>query len=146
MGKKRRDNRNRSSGSPKKCVGTLGTLGLGPTAYKTVAKTFSTGTPEQSVGTPIYSNRGKLSYEQIITSIPTPRVQSNKSCRLTTRRNDPYYYTIWRNAYGRYLRVLFDGVQNLLNLFKVPLRKEISFDTFSIFIYNFSSGYITPYA
>ncbi len=77
---------------------------------------------------------------------PIPRVQSNREWRLANRRNDPYHYTLWRNAYDSYLWILFDGTQNILNLFKVHLEEEISFETFAFFIYEFSSGYISPYA
>lgn len=75
-----------------------------------------------------------------------PAIQSNREYRLSNRRNDPYHYSLWRDAYDSYLWILFDGFQNILNKFKVFLEEEISFNTFSFFIYEFSSGYISPYA
>jgi len=77
--------------------------------------------------------------------IPTPRVSTNRECRLAKRRNDPYHYALWRDAYDSYIRILFDGSQNILNSFKVPMEEEISFETFSFFIYEFSSGDISRY-
>jgi hypothetical protein len=83
--------------------------------------------------------------EEIRAFIPIPHVSTNRECRLVKRRNDPYHYALWRDAYDSYLRILFDGTQNILNSFKVPMEEEISFETFSFFIYEFSSGDISPY-
>lgn len=77
---------------------------------------------------------------------PIPHVESRWELRLPERRKGPYHYALWRDAYDSYLWVLFDGFQNILNKFKVFLEEEISFETFSFFIYEISSGYISPYS
>ena len=78
--------------------------------------------------------------------VPIPHVESRWELKRPEYRKGPYHYALWRDAYGSYLRVLFDGFQNILNKFKVLLEEEISFETFSFFIYEISSGYISPYS
>ncbi len=162
MGKRRRNNRNRSekgsdrveNSSPEPKIEPPRPI---PPTFKSILSKIDTG--DKHIGfVSISSNNESGTRSSKICSqqkqleirdhpaIFTPYIQSNREYRLSNRRNDPYHYALWRYAYDSYLRVLFDGFQNILNSFKVPLEEEISFETLSFFIYEFSSGYITPYS
>lgn len=163
MGKRRRrNNRNRSEESSKSTDGLSVTQSVDkpgpskPSTFKSILENSGRGddNPSSSNRTRDDKNTGQSSsdcscnpiskeYQSII---PVPRVQSNREWREANRRNDPYHYSLWRNAYDSYLWILFDGTQDILNSFKVHLEEEISFETFAFFIYKFSSGYISPYA
>ncbi len=96
-----------------------------------------------STGQPSLVRRHKPTSEEFC--ILAPHVESTWELRRPERRKGPYHYTLWRDAYDSYLWVLYDGFQNILNKFKVFLEEEISFEAFSFFIYEISSGYISPY-
>ena len=157
MGKRRRNNRNRSENSKQSeelsnvKIPDIEPPKREPPTFKSVLGNSSTQSPSpvpssRSDGNCDDINRYKPTSEDVRAFSLIPRVETNREYRLSKRRNDPYHYALWRDAYDSYLRILFDGFQNILNLFKVPLEEEISFETFSFFIYEFSSGYITPYS
>lgn len=62
------------------------------------------------------------------------------------RRGADDHYIIWRNTYDDYLWEIFDRVAGKINDFKNFRGKELDFGDFAEFAYEFSSGYITPYA
>ena len=62
------------------------------------------------------------------------------------RRGAQYHYTIWRNAYDSYLWEIFNRVKYRINRLKNFSNVELDFEDFVDFAYEFSSGYITPYA
>ena len=152
MGKRRRYNRNRPETSnhwedPPKIVPSK----QGPSTFKSILEKSRNNSPnsnqsntDNGVGQPSLVRRYKPTPEEIRVLIP--HVESRWELRRSDRRKDPYHYALWRDAYGSYLRILFGGFQNILNKFKVLLEEEISFETFSFFIYEISSGYISPYS
>ena len=164
MGKRRRNNRNRSEkGSDvhgyvenSSSEPNADSLKPEPHTFKFILEGSQEGDdiPPDSNQPNSINNNGQSSFvcvykpdqEEIRVRLLIPHVSTNREYRLAKRRNDPYHYALWRDAYDSYLWVLFDGFQNILNKFKVFPEEEISFDTFSFFIYEFSSGYISPYA
>ena len=155
MGKRRR-NRDRSEGESKQREDSPKALEPEPSTFKSILgrsqsprhSTSNVRILERDNGSPPKRHSATNTSREEIRAYPlvTPHVEPRWEYRLPEHRKDAYHYSLWRDAYDNYLRVLFDGFQNILNSFKVRLEEEISFETFSFFIYEFSSGYITPYS
>lgn len=64
----------------------------------------------------------------------------------TSSSDEAWNYHRWKSTYGGYLSTMFDMISSYKNTYKTIGRKRLAYDGFCSFVYNHSSGYITPYA